>query len=416
MSNDLSKVAELTKNQPFGLKTVDSDGKVTPILPDKDDMLIDVSNFETKPQTDPEPDDGTNTSGGVNIVPGSIYDGSITERYLLWQGETDPSKVNTITFLSDVGAKLNRVGDGLQFRVHLLKTPVTVGVKSSPVDLDLNYDSQNNPKENVFTTTSPIPFSIPVSKLSSGNKVVIDIDGIGENFESVKNHLAPTISLIFNADKTLSIETTEGYDLNGAVEGNTGAFYKVVVDLVNSYSTQNPVAQLPSGIMLMSGDASGEVPMQFVNNDYSNISGLKITFGSRLYNLESSAPDITKVGTQYLKLSELGIDIDPILKIPKDDLLIGKKIASVSTFNKKAVVYKIASGTEMSTSDLLEGRPEHITVVVYNSHWNDDNELRILNGKVYINISLVVTADFDDPIRVDTVQKYYLSIADISTY
>lgn len=306
MNNDLSKVAELTKHQPFGLKTVGSDGKVTKILPDKDDMLIDVSKFETKPQTVDKP------SAGFDFYAGSLANGEITDRNLLWKGETTPNEISNLKLLRDVGSKFNIAGEGIFVLMHLEKSLITRGVKENPIIIPLNYDVENKAKDGYFTTTSPYPIYIKAEDLATKEKLTIPIKGIGEGF-NYPNNKEVTVSFTFNEDRTIDVETTTGFSNDGLESEGTGVIYDAVVEIISTYSTQKAVYQVPPTINLFSGLATDNIALAGAGNFYETVmDGIEI-------QLDNYARHPTKDIMVYSK--QIGIK-NRTIRIPKEQLIL----------------------------------------------------------------------------------------------
>lgn len=417
--NDLGLVGKIAAHSVMSGKYKDKDGNVKEILPvgpgnslDFDQFREDIGAFDNNSSSGGNTiPDGTDTSGGINIIPGSLSDGSLCGRYLEWEGQTKANEDNTIEFKDDVGTNLNRIGDGFQFKGYLQKIAVVDGVKSDPTVLQLKYDPKNVKDSGYFVTTSPIPFSISRNQFNVGRKLTITLNGIGEGLADVKSHVSPSVSFTFNADKSMKIETTAGHDLDtGTVKAN-GAIYTYVLERVNSYSVQAPVTQLPSGMTLMSGDASGDIPLNFVNDDYSNISGLQITFNPRIMMTACSDDGKTPhwAGHNCLKFDELGFSVPSVYKISKENLLLNSEIANTHNDvgdSSKVHNYHIEDDGTLKVSDSFVLMPS------YQGNKNTYSSgpiLIISNNKLTVNFQVFTQG----PTKTVT---YTLSVLDVSTY
>jgi len=256
---------------------------------------------------------------GADYYPGSLADGEITERYLLYQRDDsvaeDLTKPKTVTLLRDVGTKFNMAGDGATFLAHIQKTAMTAGAKGDVSDIDLNYDEKNVAKDGCFTTTSYYPLYIKAADLATTNELDIPINGIGESL-SGKNVLAPHLKIKFNGDGTMTYTSVTGYDNDGNTAGATGANYEVVVDVIATFSTQTAIAQLPASIYFFTGVARDNIALSGVSNFFENsMDGISLTLDQYVYSSIDS--------TRALR-SSFGID-SPV-RIPKEQLVIGNKI------------------------------------------------------------------------------------------
>jgi len=262
-------------------------------------------------------DNPDHPSAGADYYAGSLADGEITERELLWQGESDPTKTTNATLLKDVGSKFNMAGDGVTILAHLVKTVMTAGVKGDTSTIPLNYDLNNVNKEGYFTTTSTYPIYIRAADLASKQELDIPFNGIGENLGG-KNSKAPELHIQFKDDKTIDISQITGYDNDGEDSGATGANYDVVVEVVSTFSTQKAVAQLPASINLFTGSASGDIALSGSSDYYENVmDGLEITLDGYLY----SSTTISTMELGRIPISNIGID--NVFRIPKKCLIDG---------------------------------------------------------------------------------------------
>lgn len=332
--NDLTKVARIAAGAAQGVITKDANGNQKIIKPTGDANYLDLTNISfggstgggnTGGNSDTTPA-GTDTSGGANTIPGLLTDGSLTERYLEWQGQSAVDKATTINFLNDVGVNLNMVGDGLQFYGHIEKVPVTAGVQGTATSVPLKFDPKNVSSAGYFVTTSPIPFSINRSNFTVGKKITITLNGVGEALANIKDHLAPTVSFTFNADKSMTVEVDQGHDFDADTVDNTGsvktngAIYTYVLDSVNSYSVQAPVSQLPTGMPLFSGLIEGPAKLAGVNSFFDNIGDdLEITIDDYIYINQSGMA----IGYAFPVSS---LNCPTTFHVLKKDLIIGNKI------------------------------------------------------------------------------------------
>ncbi|AYE38679.1 hypothetical protein D1B17_08580 [Companilactobacillus zhachilii] len=273
-------------------------------------------------------DDGGDTGGGTDpnhpaagadYYAGSLADGEITERYLLYQRNEsvaeDPTTSKTVTLLRDVGTKFNMAGDGATFLLHLQKTIMTAGAKGAVSDINLNYDTNNIAKEGYFTTTSVYPVYIKAADLATTNELDVPINGIGENL-SGKNVLAPHLKVKFNGDGTMTYYSVTGYDNDGNTAGATGANYDVVVDVIATFSVQPAVAQMPASVNFFTGTARNDIALSGVSDFYENsMDGILLTLNQYVYS-----------STDFDRAFRSSFGIDSPLRVPKEQLIIGNKI------------------------------------------------------------------------------------------
>lgn len=348
LKNNLDLVAKIAANSAMSATYKDKDGNLKEILPNGtgntlnfDQFRKDISEFNDNPDSGGSIiPDGTDTSGGINIIPGSLSDGSLTQRNLEWSGTTSTTEATSITFLNDVGLNLNQVGDGLQFWGHMQRIKVTDGVKAAADTIPLNFDSKNNKMGGYYTTTSPIPFSINRNQLPVGRKVTITLNGVGEGLDDIVDHVSPTISFTFNQDKTLTVLPTEGHDLDAGTKDDTGSvkkngsIYTFVVDKINNYSVQAPVSQLPSTLNLFTGLTEDFAELSSVNSYFDNINGmLEVTIDDYLYLDKKMSQYFSSTGETEVTKSH-GSYAEPLsffnipnsFKIAKKDLIVGAKI------------------------------------------------------------------------------------------
>lgn len=312
--NQLTQVAEALGVMPFGLKQTDKDGNITKFLPDSD-SLINVDGFsvgggDSSGTTDPD-----HPSAGVDIYPGSLAKGEITERYCLWQGESKPNELTNVTFSQDVGSKMDKVGEGLTYLFHIQRTAINKGIKADITDIPFNYDPNNIGKDGYFTTISPVPAYIKAENLKPEEEQVITFNGVGEDLTTIKNHQSPGIGITFKSDKTMDIRPIQGFDNDGAADGISGYTYDVIVEAIATYSTQGPVQQIPPSINFFVGAAIDDVVLSGSSDFFENTSdGIKITFDNHFSVSDGSyGYDISNFGMQS------------VVNIDKKMLIVGYK-------------------------------------------------------------------------------------------
>lgn len=277
--NKATQIAEMVGQLPTGLKTVDKEGNITPILPD-DDGLISIGKITGG--SDDGDEDPDHPSAGIDYYAGSLENGEITDRHILLQKPTSPTIKTNVKFMDDVGLTMNRVGTGLQFMIYLQRTTITKGVIGTVTKIPLNYDPKNNAKNGYYTTTAPVPMYTKAESYEVDKSNTITLDGVGEEL-GLSNHKAPGLTLTFKSDKTMDVEPIQGYDNDGDDGGVTGFTYDIVVELISSYNVQTAVQQLPVGIDVFNGAITGEVALTAVNDFFTNVSGLEITLDENLY-------------------------------------------------------------------------------------------------------------------------------------
>lgn len=310
---------------------------------------------------------GTDTSGGINIIPGLLTDGSLTERYLEWQGPSQTGSPTTIEFLKDVGLNLNLVGDGLQFYGHIEKVPVTAGVQGTPTSVPLKFDPKNVSSAGYFVTTSPCPISINRSNFIVGKKITITLNGVGEALSNIKDHLAPTVSFTFNADKSMTVEVDQGHAFDAGTADNTGtvktngAFYTYVLDSVNSYSVQAPVSQLPPTIYVFQGASFSDMQLNGVSNYYDNITnGLEFSFDGYMYFNDDKENTTVDPNSHFCRISLADLGGPNSFKVRKEDLIIGNSVPI--TFDKENLNFNSDYMPDKFVNNWILGEDSHATV------------------------------------------------------
>lgn len=318
--NALTKVARIAAGSAMGATYKDKDGKQQVIKPTGDANYLDLSGVITNSgsSSDGGGTNPDNPSAGADYYAGSLADGEITERYLLYQRDesvAEKAGSQTVTLLRDVGTKFNMAGNGATFLIHLQRTAMTKGAKGAVTDIELNYDPNNVAKDGYFTTTSPYPIYIKASDLGTKKMLSIPINGIGESL-SGKNVKAPQLNVTFNGDGTMTYESVTGYDNDGSSAGATGANYEVVVDVIATFSVQSAVAQLPASIVCFSGSINHgqDIALTGPSDFYENsMDGLEITLENYIH-----------FGTERrLPITALGLKT--IYRVSKEQLILGNK-------------------------------------------------------------------------------------------
>ncbi|MBL3531059.1 hypothetical protein JMJ99_06720 [Companilactobacillus zhachilii] len=321
-TNKLTEVAGLVAQAVMGATIKDKDGNDKIIKPDGNANYLDLRDIvagSSGTGGGDNPENPDNPSAGADYYAGSLADGEITERYLLYQRDesvAEQTGSQTVKLLRDVGSKFNMAGDGATFLIHLQKTAMTKGAKGAVTDIELNYDTKNVAKNGYFTTTSPYPIYIKASDLGTKKTLSIPINGIGESL-SGKNVKAPQLNVIFNGDGTMTFESVTGYDNDGDSAGATGANYEVVVDVIATFSAQPAVAQLPASIVYFSGSINRGQDIVLVgpSDFYENsMDGIEITMEDYIHFDNKHRLPITALG-----------GLKTTYRISKEQLILGNK-------------------------------------------------------------------------------------------
>lgn len=389
--NNMTKVAEILGKTALGLKTTDSEGKVVPILPDSDG-LIGISGINGDTSTGGGDtstgggDDSSHPSYGYDIYEGSLANGEFTERYVRWQGATDPTTTYNITFNEDVGKNMDKVGKGLQFIMYVKCQKINQGVKGDVTTIPFNYDPGNEVKEGCYTTMAPVPMNIRAGSFAVDKKLNVTFTGVGEGL-SMKNHQSPGINVTLKADKTMDIESVQGFDNDGAAGGVTGYTYDVVVEIISTYSTQPSVQQLPNTINLFTGLSSGEIPLVGSTEFFENIpSGVEVTFDDYAYYSEGTLNNML-----YYRFPLSDFNFKKVVKIPKEKL--------INNYN-------------YDLNLLYDLNPSYLTMEIRatsNTLWNEESmtyhpkgitgDFRFEKGKIDIQVLTTVESNrFRDPV------------------
>jgi len=321
-NQDLDLIGQTVGNMPYKIGIVDKDGNLKNQFVAKGSTnRIDI------PQSILGTDGGStgeidsnHPSAGADYYAGSLANGEITQRYLLYQRDesvAEKTGSQTVTLLRDVGLMFNMAVDGATFLIHLQRTAMTKGAKGNVTDIELNYDTKNVAKKGYFTTTSPYPLYIKAAALATKKTLSIPINGIGENL-SDKNVKAPQLNVTFNGDGTMTYYSVTGYDNDGNTAGATGANYDVVVDVIATFSTQPAVAQLPTTVNLFSGLATGEIALAGIDDFFSNVcDGIEVTLEDNLYETNDNHTEF------YTKVPVSQFVESPVFRISKEQIING---------------------------------------------------------------------------------------------
>ena len=317
--NELSKVARVANHAAQGYSYLDKNDQVKIVRPTGPQRILDMTKILASGGSDNTGggDNPDHPDAGVDYYAGSLADGEITGRDLLAQVTTDdPTISNKITFVQNVGAKVNMVGDGITIIGHVQKQVNTKGVLGDISPLNLNYDPANVVKEGYFTTTSPYPIYIKQSDIIVGKKLEVPINGIGEGL-SGKN-VAPTkLYLTFNDDNTVLIEHEMGYDNDGDSTGASGANYQFIIEAIATFSTQAAVAQLPASVNAFSGSTFNKATTSGITDYFENaMDGITVYFDSYIY----SNINVITAGYRY---DASGVTSNRSVRIPLDYLING---------------------------------------------------------------------------------------------
>lgn len=375
--NELTKVARIAAHAAQGVTIKDADGKQQNILPSGDKNMIDLSGISFGGNTGGDTGGGDNPdhpSAGADYYAGSLADGEITERELLWQGESDPTTTTNATLLKDVGAKFNSGGEGAFILVHLLKTVMTAGVKGATSEVKLNYDVNNVAKDGYYTTTSCYPIYIHAADLATHQELIVPLNGIGENLSGI-NVKAPELHIKYNDDKTIDITSVTGYDNDGAESGATGANYDVVSDLITTFSTQNAVAQLPASINLFTGSATGNITLAGATDYFENVmDGIELTFDDYIH--ESGKSDRSRIA-----ISKLGLE--KTIRLPKEILAVNNNISVFNNRKEKGLSLKLQTLPGVGSTTWIDN-----DTYIYDSVRYVDPDVNISDGAINFDLSI----------------------------
>ena len=323
VENAITKVARIAAHAAQGLVYKDSAGKEQTILPTGDKNMIDISGLSIGSGSGGDNGDSNHPNVGNDYYPGSVYDGTISGRTLLYSGVTSTTEKTNIVFPESVGAGLRLLGDGIQIRLKLLKTLVTRGVvDTTSTEIPLIYDILDKQVKGSFVTVAPLPASIKKEGILSGNELVIPLDGIGEGKQSAEVK-SPELHIQYDSKtNSINVWNVQGYALDNLTDTKTGTLYDVQATLINNFYVQDVVAQLPTDASLFSGDINGEVDLSGTNTYFDNIGeALKITVEPYLFMPDPSRQNST---TSRLAISQFGLPKEFVIN--KDDLILNNSI------------------------------------------------------------------------------------------
>lgn len=400
--NELTKVAEWVKHTAIGYVYIDSAGKIQTNYPDPNTHLLDFTNFRSGGGAVVDPGNpGTGQSDEDNYYAGSLANGEITDRDLLWQGPSDPDKATTATLVKDPGSKFNMIGEGVMVTAHLRKTIMTNGTKGAVSTIPMLYDPTNTARAGYYVTTSSYPAYVLASHFVVGKKLNVPFNGIGEHVNG-KNVKAPMLHLTFNEDKTLTIETETGVDNDGNSAGATGANYDIIVDSISTYSTQTAVSQLPTTINLFAGMGNGQLVLSGSTDYFENVmDGIEITFDQY----------ITETNSFRATRSVLGLPDS--IRIPKDMLINGFKYSISDKYDlNKNIGNKIRVSHNQSSGgwDSLDSAPIKYIYDPGNIY------IEIDKGSINAVSNIKISLYGPDPKTTQTTESFNLNIDKITPY
>lgn len=318
---------------------------------------------------------------GVNVDPGT----SLTGLKQVWSGATKQNVEDKLTLDPSINKNLDNVGDGLQFVFKIVKTPITNGTQGAPVDLMPIATTSTTPVSGSYVCSVPVPISIKKGSFVVGTTLTVKLDGIGEGLAGTTVVAAPELQLTLNNDGTISTKPIEGYSFDKLSEGNTGAYYDVVVTGVITYSVAAPVTPLANGTVLWSGSINGSGNIVLdpkLNADYSNVgSGITLTFGTKWSD-----------GARYL-------DNPPDLKtmqIAKADLVVGK--------------------TSTVATTMKIGTSENTTPESSNPDGTPDLQIISSNAQIHVTVGANKLTVKTDPIKDSIGDAYQTTITQVTTY
>lgn len=348
-TNDLSKLTkDFLKLNKTAVRSLKAKDKI--YLPDEKGQ-VDLNGLFANDNTNDNDNNNSNDTGdtgnstipdsGVNIDPGK----SLSGVKKLWEGTTDVSNPVDVT-LADTGIA---TGEGVQFQLQIIKTPVTNGKGGSTSVLPVVASTEAKPQEGKYVASVPIPISILTKDLVIGQTINVPLDGIGEGLATTKITKSPSVSFYIKNNNAITIKNNQGYALDKSGTGNNGAFYDVQIVVINSFTRAKPVQQLPNGSILYTGKVveKTEIKLTNVADSFSNVGdGIIIEFGD-LY------------GSGYKVAFESGkFNVGKKFKIPKANLMSGTTFSIKSNldglFNVEADVgYLIVSNNNQSGSIVI---------------------------------------------------------------
>lgn len=296
-TNDLSKLTkDFLKLNKTAVRSLKAKDKI--YLPDEKGQVDLNGLFGTGSNDNGNNSDdtgnGTIPDSGLNIDPGKNLGYTVQ----LWSGTTSTTTATDVTLTKD----LLSIGDGLQFRVQILKTNIANGVTGDTSILPTVASNEAKPQAGKYVASVPIPISILTKNLVIGETINCTIDGIGEGLETTKVSKAPAISILVKDSTTLTITSSQGFALDKKGSENNGAFYDAEITAINSFKKIEPVPQLANGNVLFVGQSSGEIGLNNVLDNFINVGdGIKIEFALSVvvnstttdFNLENFYPGLS---------------------------------------------------------------------------------------------------------------------------
>lgn len=426
-NQDIDLIGKTVGNMPYKIGIVDQSGNLkNQFVAKASTNRIDIPEQLLNGSGSTGGSTGGNTGGGTDqnhpaagadYYAGSLADGEITERYLLYQRDksvAEKTGSQTVTLLRDVGSTFNMAGDGATFLIHIQKTVMTKGAKGAVTDIELNYDPKNVAKDGYFTTTSPYPIYIKASDLGTKKMLSIPINGIGESL-SGKNVKAPQLNVTFNGDGTITYESVTGYDNDGNTAGATGANYDVVVDVIATFSTQKAVAQLPASVNLFVGDSNENIILSGLSNFYEDsMDGLEFSLDDFAY-LPGSTLGILPPNSHGIRADITKLNIGKI-RIPKQDLIIGNKIdlGLIRNSTNLDITYRDSSNSNVwISSTQAAGKADYI----YSFKEFSDCYIQIMADlTVNVVIQFNVDADYKRTFMGSTTSPFVANVNKVATY
>jgi hypothetical protein len=328
VENAITKVARIAAHAAQGLVYKDSAGKEQTILPTGDKNTIDISGLSIGSGSGGDNGDSNHPNVGNDYYPGSVYDGTISGRTLLYSGVTSTTDKTNIVFPESVGAGLRLLGDGIQLRLKLLKTLVTRGVvDTSSTEIPLVYDILDKQVKGSFVTVAPLPASITKDNILSGNELVIPLDGIGEGEQSTEVK-SPELHLQYDSKtNSINVWNVQGYSLDNLTDTKTGNLYNIELTLINSFYVQDSVSQLPADMNLFTGDTDGEIELAGINRYFDNIGDfIEIEVENYLYFNGTCHTSNGVIPESNERISLAQFNISNKFKISKYDLIVGNQV------------------------------------------------------------------------------------------
>ncbi|APX72852.1 hypothetical protein M5C72_07045 [Companilactobacillus allii] len=347
-SNKLTRTARVASHAFLSAQYEDKKGNVVISKPVGDGNTLDLATIFKNSEF------SGGTSGGGGTMPtdstglDADYTNYIGSTKIIWSNSGsnyDISQINKLNIASALGTNSEYLYDGLQFNISLKRTAVIKGVKGTSTSIPLIYDRSNSFKVSKFITTTPIPISLKKVDLSTGNDISISLDGMGENINSSGAVLKPKIIIKLKSDNTLDIQSVSGYDLNMASGENSGAYYDIVVNTINSFEIlSTPITQyLPDGTILFDGSTNDSAKLSNLINGFSNVGGgIEVTLSNHLYYLNSD--------TFIIKDNTAKMTFNTSIKISKEKLIDGNSISDLVVISPASF-----SGWKIGTSDGVAG-------------------------------------------------------------